>query len=452
MGAPVRRRRFSGMEGEWVPLDGGTHDYDAIVEAAAHAQIVLLGEATHGSHEFYRQRAQITKRLITEQGFAGVAIEADWPDTWRVNRFVQARSGDADAVDALAGFRRFPQWMWRNADVLDFVGWLRAHNDDLPAGAPRVGFYGLDLYSLHASMEAVLAYLDRSDPEAAARARGRYACFESFGFEPQQYGYAAGLGLAPPCEDEVVAQLLELQRRREAARLHDGAVAEDEHFAAVENARVVANAERYYRAMFGGHAESWNLRDTHMADALDGLLRHLRRRGPSRVVVWAHNSHVGNARATQMGLRGEINLGQLCRERRDGAVLDGVGGGVINVGFTTHHGTVSAASTWGGPVERKQLRPALPGSYEELFHAAGVERFLCDLRMNPSELESPRLERAIGVLYLPDSERATHYFVASLARQFDFAVHIDETRAVEPLERTGLWEAGELPETWPSTL
>ena len=437
------------------PLAGEHRDYDALVEAAGAAQLVLLGEASHGTHELYRARAQLTKRLIVEKGFTAVAVEADWPDAYRVHRFVQARSRDADAVDALGGFRRFPQWMWRNADVLDFVGWLRAHNDARSDGARKVGFYGLDLYSLHASMAAVLAHLDRVDPAAAARARQRYACFESFGADAQRYGYAAGLELTPSCARQVVAQLIELQRRREEVRLHDGVIAEDEAFAAAQNARVVARAEEYYRAMFGGHADTWNLRDTHMADTLDDLVRHLSRRARAKLVVWAHNSHLGDARATQMSERGELNLGQLCRERRSGTLLDGLGGVVVSVGFTTHHGSVSAASSWGAPVERKRVRPALDGSYEQLFHDVGIERFLLDLRMLGgalAELERPRLERAIGVIYQPGRERLSHYFAASLPRQFDFVLHFDETRAVEPLERTGTWDAGEPPETYPSTL
>jgi erythromycin esterase-like protein len=312
--------------------------------------------------------------------------------------------------------------MWRNADVLDFVGWLRAHNDEHPE-AP-VGWYGLDLYGLHASMGAVLAYLRRVDPAAEARARERYACFESFG----------ALRLSRACEDEAVEVLMELQRRRERARLplSDG----EEHFAAVADARAVAGAEGYYRALLGD--ESGSLRDTHLADTLDALVRHLR----GKVVVWAHNSHVGDARATRMGT---LSLGQLCRQRRE--QLGGLGGGVVLVGFTTWRGTVSAASSWDGPVERKQVRPALPGSYEELFHDTGVERFLVDLRMLDDD--EPRLERAIGVIYRPETE---HYFAAILPRQLDFVLHHDETRAVEPLERTGLWEAGERPETYPATL
>jgi len=446
----LSRALVQALSRETFPLVGERRDHDALVEAAGDAQLVLLGEATHGTHEFYRERAQITKRLILEKGFVAVAAEADWPDAYRVNRFVQARSHDEDASDALGGFRRFPQWMWRNADVLDFVGWLRAHNDALVGGAAKVGFYGLDLYSLHASMGAVLAYLDRIDPAAAARARERYGCFERFGADPHDYGYVTAGSPAASCEDVVVAQLVELQQRREADRRRDGIIAEDEQLAAEQNARVVTNAEQYYRAQFSGlfgRASTWNLRDTHMADTLDALLAHLGRRGPAKLVVWAHNSHLGDARATDRGRHGELNLGQLCRERHPGRV--------VNVGFTTDHGSVSAASSWGAPVERKQVRPALRGSYEELFHSVGFQRFRLDLRTlgeATTALRRPLLERAIGVIYLPETERLSHYFTAELPRQFDFLLHFDETRAVEPLERTASWETGELPETYPTSL
>jgi erythromycin esterase-like protein len=427
-------------------LTGARDDHDAIVSAAAGASFVLLGEASHGTHEFYRERAQITKRLIQEQRFDAVAIEGDWPDAFRVHNFVNGRSPERDTVDALAEFQRFPQWMWRNADVLDFVGWLRAHNERR-APEERVGFYGLDLYSMHRSTAAVLAYLDRVDAAAAARARRRYACFEELSGDPHSYGYEAQLGLTRSCEDEVVAQLVEMQRRRADLALRDGIAADDEQLAAEQNALVVQNAERYYREQFGRRVNTWNLRDTHMVETLEAVARHLARRNRGKVVVWAHNSHLGDARATDVAARGELNVGQLVRERHGDATLA--------VGFTTYHGTVSAASEWDAPVERKRVRPALDGSYEALFHAVGAERFLLDLRQLgevTAGLVEPRLERAIGVIYKPETERWSHYFEASLPRQFDFVLHFDETRAVEPLERTAHWEAGELPETYPHGL
>ena len=421
--------------------------YDALLEGIGDARVVLLGAATHGTHEFYRERAFITSRLIAEKGFAAVAVEADWPDAYRINRYLRGTSSDEQAVQAVADFGRFPTWMWRNADVLDFIGWLRTHNDSQPVDT-RAGFYGLDLYSLRASMQAVLAYLAKVDPEAAGRARRRYGCFDHFGEEMQEYGYAAGFGLHPSCESEVVSQLLELHRKTAEYASRDGRVAPDEFFYAEQNARLVRNAEEYYRTMFKGRAESWNLRDLHMVDTLRELLRFLDRTRPdARVVVWAHNSHLGDARATEMGEQGELNVGQLVREEYAArAVL---------VGFTTYTGTVTAAAEWDGPAHRKHVRPALAGSYERLFHDVQIPRFMLPLRTDPelaSALTAPRLERAIGVLYMPESERRSHYFHARLSQQFDFVLHFDETRAVEPLERTAKWEAGEVAETFPSGL
>jgi len=427
-----------------IPLTGSSHDYDPLLDLIGNARFVLLGEATHGTHEFYRERAQITKRLIREKGFTAVAVEADWPDAYRVNRFVRGRADDVDATDALSGFRRFPAWMWRNADVLDFVGWMRAYNDSLPAGHTAAGFYGLDLYSMHASIQAVLAYLDKVDPQGAQRARHRYACFENFGEDPQEYGYAAGLGLSETCESEVIEQLIDLRRQAADYARRDGRIAADEFFYAEQNARLVKDAEEYYRAMFRGRVSSWNLRDRHMAQTLDTLAAYLYQQDKcAKIVLWAHNSHLGDARATQMGRHGELNVGQLVRER--------YGSECVLIGFTTYAGTVTAASNWDGPAERKRIRPALPQSYEGLFHSAGQSRFLLNLREHglSNRLAEPLLERAIGVVYLPESELVSHYFYASLPRQFDAVLHFDQTRAVEPLERTSEW-ASEPAETFPS--
>jgi len=429
------------------PFPGPATADNALMDRLGQARIVLIGEATHGTHEFYRERALLTRRLIEEHGFTAVAVEADWPDAYRVNRFARGTGIDVDAVDALADFRRFPAWMWRNADVLDFVGWLRDHNDRLPE-SKRAGFYGLDLYSLHASMRAVIAYLDKADPDAAARARERYACFDRFGQSPHDYAYSAGLRLTPTCERDVTAQLGELRQRAAELASRDGRIAADEFFVAEQNARVVRNAEVYYRTMLGGHVASWNLRDRHMAETLNDLLTFLARSQPEpRVVVWAHNSHLGDARATDMGRAGELNLGQLVRERfGDDAVL---------VGFTSFTGTVTAAAHWDGPALRRHLRPALPGSYEQLFHDAGIPRFILPTRADPGltrALAEPKLERAVGVIYAPATERQSHYFHASLPNQFDVVLHVDETRAVEPLESTSEWAAGEMAETFPSGL
>jgi erythromycin esterase-like protein/adenine/guanine phosphoribosyltransferase-like PRPP-binding protein len=430
------------------PFTGDAADDDALIEQLGQARVVLLGEATHGTHEFYRQRALITRRLIVEHGFQAVAVEADWPDAYRINRYVRGAGTDRDAVEALTDFRRFPAWMWRNADVLDFVGWLRSYNENRPATA-QAGFYGLDLYSLHASARAVLTYLDKVDPPAAEKARRRYACFDQFGEDPQDYAYATGYGMTPSCEREVVSQLVDLRRQAADYARRDGRIAADEFFVAEQNARVVRDAEAYYRTMVRGHVESWNLRDRHMVDTLAELIAFLDQagRGKARVVVWAHNSHLGDARATEMGEHGELNVGQLVRER--------FGADAMLVGFTSYTGTVTAATEWDGPAHRRHLRPAHAGSYEFLFHETRLPRFALLLRTDldlASALEAPRLERAVGVLYLPETERRSHYFHAKLSRQFDVVLHFDETRAVEPLERTSAWVAGEVAETYPSGL
>jgi erythromycin esterase-like protein/predicted phosphoribosyltransferase len=427
------------------PLAGSARDYDPLVGRIGEARFALLGEASHGTHEFYRERAEITKRLITEKNFSAVAVEADWPDAYRVNRYVRGASDDAHAVEALADFRRFPTWMWRNTVVAEFIEWLRSYNDALPEGAEKVGFYGLDLYSLHASMKAVLRYLEKVDPEAAKRARERYSCFDHVGEDTQAYGLLTRLNLSKSCEEEVVSQLLELQRRAADYVRRDGRLPEDELFYAEQNARLVKNAEAYYRSVFLEEVSSWNLRDRHMAETLDALVGHLGRKGNrAKIAVWEHNSHLGDARATEMGQRGELNVGQLTREK--------YGSEAVLVGFATDHGTVTAASDWGKSAERKRVRPALAGSYEALFHAAGRDRFL--LVFNDSEtlaeqLRADWLERAIGVIYRPETERQSHYFHARLADQFDAVLHFDETRAIRPLEITEEWEAGELPETFP---
>lgn len=427
------------------PLIGTMRDYDPLLARIGDAHFVLLGEASHGTDEFYRGRAAITKRLIEEKGFTAVAAEADWPDAYRVNRYVYGTGQDANAIEALGGFRRFPSWMWRNTAVVEFVDWLRAHNDALPPGAAKVGFYGLDLYSLHASMDAVLQYLERVDVEAAKRARERYACFDRADRDPQIYGFLAGAGIDRSCQQAAVAQLAELQRRAAEYVKRDGPTAEDDLFYAEQNARLVKDAESYYRSMFLEEVSSWNLRDRHMAETLDAISAHLGRHGATaKIAVWAHNSHIGDARKTQMGRGGELNIGQLVREKHAGdAVL---------VGFTTDHGTVTAASEWGASAERKNVRPALVGSWEAVFHTALPGRFLLTWDRDDAlraALTEPRLERAIGVIYRPETERASHYFEARLAEQFDALLHFDETRAVEPLELTAEWEAGEVPETYP---
>jgi erythromycin esterase-like protein len=419
-------------------------DYDQLIEAIGDRHVVLIGEASHGTHEFYETRAELTKRLIAEKGFRAIAVEADWPDALRVNRYVRGGSGDADANAALGDFQRFPHWMWRNTVVLEFVEWLRRWND--AHERTQVGFYGMDLYNLHGSISDVLQYLDGVDAAAARRARDRYACFEHFG-DPQMYGYAAHTGRTEPCEDEVVDQLLELRRRATELLTAQDSRDEAELFYAEQNARLVANAERYYRAMFGGRASAWNLRDEHMAGTIHSLVGYLDGAG-GKIVVWAHNSHLGDARATEMSERGELNVGQLVRER--------FGADSFLIGFSTYAGTVTAARDWGEAAERRRVRPGLAGSYEELFHATTIPRFWLNLthEMGGAHevLSSSMLQRAIGVIYRPETERWSHYFQAQLAQQFDAMIHLDETRALDPLEPTAEWQRGELPDTFPTSL
>ena len=426
------------------PLHSG-NDLEQIVELVAGKRIVMIGEATHGTHEFYDYRAALSRRLIADHGFQAVAIEGDWPDALRADRFVRDQpTDDEHAREALDSFERFPRWMWRNEDVAAFVAWLRVHNlarDE----RQRVGFYGLDLYSLHASMRAVIEYLDDNDPEAAARARARYSCFDHVRGDPQQYGMQAHIGIGPKCETEVVAQLVEMQLRK-LARSGRSPVG-DAWFHAVQQAHVVRNAEQYYRAMFAGRSASWNLRDTHMADTLDLLGEHLGDGEPAKLIVWAHNSHVGDARATEMGDDGQLTLGQIARQRHDGEVA--------LIGFTTHEGSVIAANDWDEHPERMRVRPSLPGSWEELFHEAELPRFYMtsrDMKRVIGE-HAERLQRAIGVVYRPSTERRSHYYHARLADEFDIVIHLDTTRGVEPLdpiESPQTTPAHELPETFPT--
>lgn len=435
-----------GLRDHLRPLPSSAAADDDLVARLARARLALLGEASHGTHEFYAERAALTRRLVQEHGFNAVVVEADWPDAWRVNRYIRGRSDDRSAEEALSGFERFPTWMWRNTVVRDFVEWLREHNAALPPSR-QVGFYGMDLYSLFTSIRAVLDYLDRVDPEAARRARSRYACFDHAREDSQAYGYAASFGMQAHCEDEVVQQLRDMNARAATAL----AAASDDRadlFFAQQNARLVRNAEEYYRTMFHGRVSSWNLRDSHMVETLQALEKHLTAlSGSVRMAVWAHNSHLGDASATEMGDLGEWNVGQLARDRW--------GGDAVLVGFSTHHGTVTAASEWDGAGERKRVRPGLAGSYEDLFHQAGEARFWLPLAGNEALaqlLQQRRLQRAIGVIYLPRSERTSHYFETHLPGQFDLMIHLDETRAVEPLVPEPVWHAGEPAETYPSGL
>jgi protein-L-isoaspartate(D-aspartate) O-methyltransferase len=397
--------------------------FGALFDRFAGAKVVLLGEASHGTSEFYRARAAITKRLIEEHGFTIVAVEADWPDAASIDRYVRGRPRREGEE---APFQRFPTWMWRNTDVDAFIQWLKRRNEGL-SQERMAGFYGLDLYNLGGSIRAVIDYLDDVDPEAASVARERYGCLQPYAKNPQGYGRMAITRGYAQCEQPVVQMLRELLQKRVEYVGEDG----DEYLDAAANARLVKNAEAYYRVMYHGAAESWNLRDTHMFETLCQLLDA---KGPeAKAVVWAHNSHIGNAAHTEMGqVREELNIGQLVKER--------FGEQARLIGFGTHTGTVAAATDWDDPMEVKQVRPSLAGSYERMSHDSGVERFLLDLRQGVNErlveaLLEPRLERFIGVIYRPETERWSHYAQAALPNQFDAWVWFDETEAVTPLTR-----------------
>lgn len=425
----------------------------AIREHVQGKKFVLIGEASHGTAEFYRLRAEVTQHLIVEDGFDAVAVEADWPDAYRVNRFVAGRSEDKDADVALSNFERFPTWMWRNTEVFAFTTWLHNYNQEtgrykLEQQEP-VGFYGLDLYSMTTSMRAVLAYLDKVDPEEAVAARARYGCFGQFIENPQAYGYAIASGRWDSCEQEVIAQLMQLQRKGRLYVEKDGAFAGNEYFSTQQNAELVKNAEEYYRAMFRGRPNTWNLRDRHMFETLEKLASHLedQLKREARIIVWAHNSHLGNAAATEMGRRGEFNIGQLVTEKYPDKSF--------RIGFSTSRGTVTAATDWDGPAETKTLREPLGGSYEEIFSQLDKKRFFFDLTTGGEAvrlLREERLQRAIGVIYRPETERMSHYFYACLPRQFDFMIHIDKTEALQPLPAFVHRRAGEMDETYPSGL
>jgi len=408
--------------------------FGALFDRYGDRRVVLLGEASHGTAEFYRARAAITRRLIEHHGFTIVAVEADWPDAAAINRYVMHHSTRKFSGGA---FSRFPTWMWRNTVVERFSRWLRDHNAKVADPERRAGFYGLDIYNMQGSIAAVLDYLDELDPEAARIARERYGCLMPWQRDPATYGRAVLSQRYRDCETEVVAQLRALLEKRLDYEVEDGASFLD----AAQNARLVRSAEQYYKVMYYGGAASWNLRDSHMFETLEHVLEA---RGPdARAVVWAHNSHIGDARATEMGaVRGELNIGQLARDRfGDDAAL---------IGFGTHTGTVAAADDWDGEMKVKRVRPSREDSYERLCHDAGRPRFLIDLQRDPAlrrRLEEQRLERFIGVIYRPETELMSHYADASLPRQFDAWVWFDETEAVTPLGHEHHREG--MPDTYP---
>ncbi len=408
-------------------------DLAPLLQRIGDARVVLLGEATHGTSEFYRMRERISRELIEQKGFSFIAIEGDWPDAARIDHYVRHATYPASEWTA---FARFPAWMWRNREVREFVDWLRKHNGQVEP-AMRVAFHGLDLYSLYTSIRSVLTYLDDIDPQTAEVARQRYGCLTPWQADPATYGHAALTGAYQTCEHEVVSMLTELLQKHRAYAEHDG----ERFLDAVQNAKLVASAEQYYRIMYYGSRASWNLRDSHMFGTLRNLLHF---HGPgSKAIVWAHNSHVGDSAATEMSARGEYNIGHLCREE--------FGGACYSIGFGTDSGTVAAASDWDGPMEIKTVRPALQESYERVCHDAGIARFLLPLRESKSAgligaLSKPRLERAIGVIYRPETELQSHYFQATLPNQFDEYIWFDKTEAVTPF-KTGELEG--LPGTYP---
>lgn len=412
------------------PLSGGERDYDPLMEQIGDARFVLLGEATHGTHEFYRERARITRRLIEEKGVNVVVLEADWPDAYRVNTYVRGEGKDRSAEEALSGFKRFPRWMWRNTDFRDFVEWLRSYNDSRPEGSARVGVYGMDLYSLTDSKEAVVEYLKRVDPAAARRASKRYDCLGGYRNRPEQYGHDVATHTRGSCEKQAEAQLKEMVQRFAAWRSSQNRKPDDELMSAYQNARVVRHGEAYYRLIYFQNFSTWNLRDSHMASTIQELVKYVDALGgqKGKAVVWAHNTHQGDARMTERAARGEHNVGHLMRQFHDG--------NTFLLGFTTYTGEVMAASGWGHGGRRMKVRPALSESYAGLFHLTGIQSFLLPFRGNDAltdALGRPRLERAIGVVYLPETERRSHYFEARMSKQFDAVIHWDVTRAVEPL-------------------
>ncbi|MDQ4120912.1 MAG: erythromycin esterase family protein [Acidobacteriota bacterium] len=411
-------------------LSGSAKDYDPLMKMIGDARFVLLGEATHGTHEFYRERARITRRLIEEKGFDAVVLEADWTDAYRVNEYVQAKSKDQTAEKSLSSFTRFPRWMWRNTDFRDLVGSIRSFNDSQQPEAKKVGVYGMDLYGLAESIREVTEYLRRIDPEAAKRAVKRYGCLTSYRTNPQQYGYDVSARMTKSCETEVAEQFQEMEQRFAAWQNNSQRERDDNLFSAYQSSRVVKNGEAYFRLSYQRNFSTWNLRDNHMADTIHALAAYLDFVGnsKSKIVIWAHNTHQGDARMTTMGETGELNVGYLMRKA--------AGENSVLIGFTTYTGRVLAASEWGAEGFTMRVRPALTGSYSRLFHDSGIPNFLLIFRGNErltEELGSTRLERAIGVIYRPQTERQSHYFGARMSKQFDAVIHFDTTTAVKPL-------------------
>ncbi|KAL6048840.1 Erythromycin esterase [Balamuthia mandrillaris] len=466
--------------------------YDPLFAAIGDCPVVMIGEASHGTKEFYHERAELTKRLIQEKGFRSVVVEADWPDAYRANKWCAALGGeepsgrrgskDKTVEESLRGFARFPSWMWRNTEMVDFLEWLREHNAAVEDPLDKVGFYGMDMYSLVTSAHEVLQFLDKTDSKAALEARNLYSCFMQYGEDTRSYGRAAAAGLSKGCRQNCLKVLMDLKSKSDEYLSRDGFAAEDELFYATTNAEVVKGAESYYRNMMKGGPNSWNLRDSHMVNTILNLHKHRSRHNcQSKLIVWAHNSHLGDARATSMGQqRGKHNVGQLLRERLGME-------NTFNIGLTTNTGTVTAASSWNGPWKMKKVNPGRADSYEGLFHCIAEETkepnfmFVFNEVVPPSgepgqsalmsccvqgkhrrkqaicrELNQylgvPMLERYIGVIYRPESELASHYARSILSAQYDAVIHLDETSALPPLDSEShhpSWEEENIPETYP---
>jgi erythromycin esterase-like protein len=427
-------------------LEGHKKDYETIINYINNAKLVLIGESTHGTNEFYKIRTEITRELIKNKGVRAIAIEGDWPDTYRINRYIKGDTTIKSPLDSLKGFKRFPTWMWRNKITLEFIEWLYEYNKKQTI-SDKIGFYGLDIYSLHTSIEIVVQYLEKADPDAANRVKDRYSCFDNVKDELPNYGLFCNLGIIESCEEKVIEQLKDLNKNSDIY-LNENKLTDEEMFNLQQNALTVKNAEDYYRSMFSTRS-SWNIRDIHMFITLENIYKHLTKYNRNiKIVVWAHNSHIGDARATEMGMeKSELNLGQLVRQKyNDKAFL---------LGFLTDSGYVTAASNWDEIAERKIIRPSIPGSYEYYFHNIEPTNYFINLH-NQGSLSSfipnELLERAIGVIYRPKTERVSHYFYANLLKQFDALIYLDKTSALEPLETTAIWHKGEVDETFPTGL
>lgn len=411
-------------------------EYSEFFLRASAAKVVLLGSSTYGTHEFYRERSWITKKLIQNHNFNAIAIDGDWPAAYRVNRYILGASEDNSPQEALENFRGFPAWLWRNMDVLVFIEWLQKHNQ---RAQKPVGFYGLDLYSKQSTIQRMLNFLDKVEPEAGRRARYRCGCMDYFHEDMGCYGYAENFGLKTGREDEIVDDLTTMLRHLAAIDARHGKMLQDDFFLAEEHRSLLGKARTYYRAMFHGDSDFRSLRCQHLAHTLERLTQHLGEK--AKIVIWAQTSLSGDAKATELASRGEVNLGQLVKEK--------LGADCVSLCFTTYSGELTAASYWDGPAEKQPLSRALASSYESIFHETGIQDFLLSMKDDPAvtmALSRPRLHRAIGPIYRTDSERQSHYFECRFASQFDYVLHFDRTRSLVPLEKTSGWDPRVTPE------